>query len=113
MFLDILQFIAVIATILTGLVSLVRPMAVRGFTGLEVRGPRGITEIRSILGGAFIGAGIAPLLLKTPEAYKMLGIMYFVIAVVRAGAMMIDKSVERSNTISLIAEILFGTVLII
>jgi hypothetical protein len=112
-FLEILQLLAVVATILTGLVSLVKPHAVKGFTGLETSGPRGVTEIRSILGGAFLGVGIAPLLIKTPAAFQMLGITYLVIAIVRAVTMIIDKSVVRSNVISLVTEVMLGVILIL
>lgn len=63
-FLGTLQLIAVIATIITGLVSLIFPHKVQGFTGLIAPGGRGTTEIRSILGGVFIGLGIAVLVLK-------------------------------------------------
>jgi len=63
-----LQIIAVIGTILTGLVSLIWPLRVQGFTGLTAPGGRGITEIRSILGALFIGLGIAVFLLgNTPK----------------------------------------------
>jgi hypothetical protein len=49
--LEILKIIAAIGTIATGLFSLVRPRAIFGFTGLSAPGPRGITEIRAVLGG--------------------------------------------------------------
>jgi uncharacterized membrane protein len=111
--LKILQIIAVIGTILTGLVSLIWPLRVQGFTGLTAPGERGITEIRSILGGVFIGLGIAVFLLGTRETYQMLGIMYLVIAAVRAVSIVIDKSAEQSNTISLIAEIILGIILVL
>ena len=52
MLLQILQYIAAIVTILTGLVSLFWPLRVLGFTGLDVNGGRGVTEIRTILGAA-------------------------------------------------------------
>ena len=113
MVIKILQLIAVIATILTGLVSLINPLGVQGFTGLTAPGGRGITEIRSILGGLFIGLGIAVLLLGTRETYQMLGIMYLAIAAVRAVSIVIDKSAEQSNTISLIAEIVLGIILVL
>jgi len=48
--LKILQMLAVIGTIVTGLVSLLWPRSVFGFTGLTAPGPRGITEIRFWLG---------------------------------------------------------------
>jgi len=112
-FLGVLQIIAAILTIITGLVSMIRPLAVRGFTGLEVSGPRGITEIRAVLGGAFIGLGAAPLILGGQATFQMLGIVYLVIGAVRAITMFIDKSVVKSNIISLLAEIVFGVLLIL
>ena len=111
--LKILQIIAVIGTIGTGLVSLIAPHSVFGFTGLNAPGPRGITEIRSILGGLFIGLGIAVFLLGTRQVYQMLGIMYLAIGVVRAVSIVVDKSFEQSNFISLVVEILFGILLVL
>lgn len=113
MLLQILKYVAVIATLLTGLVSLIWPLNVQGFTGLTAPGGRGITEIRSILGALFIGLGIAVFLLGTRETYQMLGIMYLAIGVVRAVSMFLDKSVEQSNIISLVVEIIFGVILVI
>jgi len=113
MIIKTLQLIAVIATILTGLVSLVNPLSVQGFTGLTAPGGRGITEIRSILGGLFIGLGIAVLLLATRETYQMLGIMYLTLGVVRFVSIFLDKSSVQSNWISLAVEIVFGLILVI
>jgi hypothetical protein len=112
-FLKILQITAVIATVLTGMVSLIWPRNVQGFTGLTAPGGRGITEIRSILGALFIGLGIAVFLLGTSEVYQMLGIMYLTIGVVRAVSMVIDKSIEQSNIISVVVEIIFGIILVL
>ena len=111
--LKIFQIIAVIGTIGTGLVSLISPHSVFGFTGLTAPGARGITEIRSILGGLFIGLGIAVFLLGTRQVYQMLGIMYLAIGVVRAVSIVVDHSFERSNIISLVVEILFGILLVL
>lgn len=111
--LKLLQIIAVIGTILTGMLSLFWPKMAEGFTGLTAPGGRGITEIRAVLGGLFIGLGIAVFVLGTREVYQMLGIMYLAIGVVRAVSMVIDKSVERSNIISLVVEILFGVILVL
>jgi len=112
-FLEIVQIILAAATILTGLVSLVRPRSVQGFTGLSAPGPRGITEIRAVLGGGFIGLGLAPLILGAPAAYQMLGITYLVIAVARIAGIVLDKSYEGSNWISLVFEIVAGIVLLL
>jgi hypothetical protein len=111
--LKILQLIAVIGTILTGLYSLLRPESITGFTGLSPVGGRGITEIRSILGGLFIGLGIAVLVLATREVYQALGIMYLAIAAVRLVSIFVDKSSVQSNWISLAVEIIFGIILVI
>ncbi len=111
--LKILQIIAIIGTILTGMLSLFWPKMAQGFTGLTAPGGRGITEIRAVLGGLFIGLGIAVFLLGTREVYQMLGIMYIAIAAVRAVSMVIDKSIERSNIISLVVEIIFGIILVL
>lgn len=113
MVIKILQLIAVIATILTGLVSLLNPLGVQGFTGLTAPGGRGITEIRSILGGLFIGLGIAVFLLGTRETYQTLGIMYLAIGVVRFVSIFLDKSSTQSNWISLAVEIIFGVILLL
>ena len=111
--LKILQLIAVALTIVTGLVSLVAPRSVQGFTGLTAPDGRGITEIRSILGGLFIGLGIAVLVLATRETYQMLGIMYLAIAAVRAVSIFVDKSSVQSNWISFATEIVIGIILVL
>lgn len=111
--LKILQFTAVILTIVTGLISLLAPRSVFGFTGLTAESGRGITEIRSILGGLFIGLGIAVFLLATRETYQMLGIMYLAIAAVRLVSIFVDKSSVQSNWISFAAEIVLGVILVL
>ncbi len=113
MLLTILQIIAVIGTILTGLFSLIAPTKIEGFTGIRPVGGRGITEIRSIFGAVFIGLGIAALLLDTSVSYPMLGITFLTIGIVRLPSMFIDRSVEQSNIISFVIEIVFGIILLI
>jgi len=110
--LTIFKIIAALGTIAIGLLALLRPRSIKPFTGLEVPGPRGVTEVRAVLGGAFIGLGLAALLLG-PVAYQTLGITYIVIAAVRAVSMLADRSVERSNLISLASEIVLGVVLVL
>jgi hypothetical protein len=111
--LKILQILAVILTIVTGLVSLLWPRSVQGFTGLAAPGPRGITEIRSILGGLFIGLGLAVLVLGTREVYQTLGITYLAIAVVRLVSIFVDTSSVQSNWISLVTEVVLGILLVL
>lgn len=113
MFIRVLQTLAAIGTAMTGLVALILPATIKGFTGLSADGGRGITEIRSAIGGFFLALGLAPLFLRDPVAYRMLGIAYLVVAVVRFIFMFVDKSVESSNIISLATEIVFGVILIL
>jgi hypothetical protein len=108
----IAKIIAAIATALTGVLALVKPTAVYGFTGLIADGPRGISEIRSIFGGLFIALGIAPFLFGE-SAYQVLGFGYLAIAAVRLISIIIDHSTASSNWISLAIEILFGLILIL
>ena len=112
MVLTVLQIVGAVATILTGLVSVFFPRAVFGFTGLNAPGQRCISEIRSVLGGLFVGVGAAPFILQDQAAYQMLGIMYLAIAAVRLVSIFVDKSFEQSNIISLVVEIVFGVVLL-
>jgi hypothetical protein len=108
----ILKMIAALATIATGMLALAKPAAAYGFTGLTSNGVRGVSEIRSIFGGLFIGLGIAPFFLGA-VAYQMLGIGYLAIAVARAFSIVFDKSYAQSNMISLVIEIVLGIILVL
>jgi hypothetical protein len=109
----ILQIIAAAGTIATGIVSLIWPNSVRGFTGLEPIGGRGITEIRAVLGAFFIGLGAAALAINSQDAYRVLGIAYLTVGLVRLVSMFVDRSVVQSNIISLVVEIIFGVILVL
>lgn len=110
---SVLRIIAAAGTIATGLLALIKPKSIYGFTGLRAEGGRGITEIRAIFGGLFIALGSAALYFRSTDAYQMLGITYLGIFLVRVISMFIDDSVERSNIISLGAEIIFGVILVL
>jgi hypothetical protein len=79
---------------------------------LNAEGARGVSQIRSIFGGLFIGQGIAPLILGT-TAYLMLGIGYMAIATARTFSIVFDKSYAQSRLISLGKEIVLGVILVI
>ena len=110
---QILKIIAAIGTILTGVVSLVWPSKVQGFTGLTANGGRGITEIRTILGALFVALGAAALYFNIPATYQMLGITYLTMAIIRGISIFVDKSAEPSNIISVVAELAFGIILVL
>lgn len=112
--LQALKVVSAVLTVATGLLAAIRPSAIPGFTGLQVAGPRGVTEIRSIFGGLFIGVGAYPLVVDEPATYVMLGVMYLTIGAARLMSMLIDGSLsETSNLVSLVVEIVLGTVLIL
>ena len=113
MFLTVLKMIAALGTLATGVLGIVRPAALTGFTGLSPVGGRGLTEMRVSLGAVFAGLGLAALLFNAPDTYRLLGLMYLAMAVVRAPAILIDKSAEPANLISLAVEILIGVILVI
>lgn len=112
-FLLVLKIIAAVATIATGLLCALRPQSVTDFIGLTAPGVRGVSEIRAIFGGAFIGLGAIPLALNSPLAYQMLGGVYLFIAVTRALSIVLDKSYAQSNLISLGLEGVCGVVLVL
>ena len=107
-----LQIIAAIGTILVGLYALIAPKKIDGFTGIKAIGRRGISEVRSIFGGTFIGMGAAPFILGN-QAYATLGVVYLAIAAVRAVSVVVDKSRAQSNLISLAIEIVFGVLFLL
>ena len=69
--------------------------------------------MRTILGALFVGLGVAALYFNIPETYQMLGITYLVMAVVRAISIVVDKSMVSSNVISVVAEAVFGIILML
>ena len=107
-----LQLIAAIGTILTGLYALFAPTKIDGFTGIKAIGRRGISEVRAVFGGTFIGLGAAPFVLGN-QAYATLGVVYLAIGVVRAVSVVVDKSRAQSNLISLAVEIVFGVLFLL
>jgi hypothetical protein len=113
MIVQALQIVAALGTIVTGLIALIWPRSIGGFTGLHVQDGRSTTEIRAALGGFYVGLGTVPLVLNAAAAYQMLGITYLVVSVVRAISMFVDRSVDSSNVISLVVEIVFGVILLL
>jgi hypothetical protein len=109
----ILKYVAVVVTLLTGLYSLVAPRKIKGFTGLEASSPRATSEIRSVMGGTFIGLGLAALLFPVREVFLTLAIAYAAIGLIRLVTIFLDKATEKSNWISLATEILLVVVLVL
>src|SRR4030042_3363779 len=107
-----IKVIAALATAATGVLALVKPEAAYGFIGLTASSVRGVSEIRAIFGGLFIALGLVPLFFGA-TAYRMLGIGYLAIAVVRLFSIFFDKSFAQSNWISLAIEVVFGIIFVL
>ncbi|MBM4437433.1 MAG: hypothetical protein FJ029_09400 [Actinobacteria bacterium] len=113
MLLRVLKTTGALATIGSGLVLVLKPRSVSGFTGLDPASPRGITEVRSAMGGLFTALGIAPLVYRSDAMYRALGLGYLAIAAVRAVSMLVDRSWnQRSNWLSLGFEAVFGWIML-
>jgi len=108
-----IKIIVSVATIGFGLMSIISPPAAERFTGLTAAGPRGVSEIRAVLGGLFVGLGIAALVFRTPSAFGTVGIGYLAIGVVRAASIYFDKAPTPTNWLSLGFEIAFGVLLLV
>lgn len=112
-FLDMAQLVIAVVTILMGVWGVFFPQSVESFVGLRADNGRGRTEIRAVLGGMFIGMGVAPLILQDPIAFKVLGFAYLGMVVVRAPAMFIDRAADSSNIMSAVLELAFGVLLLL
>ncbi len=112
-FIEILKIIIAVVTVGFGAFSVVFPQRAARFTGLSSEGTRGISEIRAVLGGTFVGLGLALLFFRSPGAYRTLGTAYLAIAAVRGGSIWFDRSPATSNWTSLVSEVVFGIILLI
>jgi hypothetical protein len=111
--LEVLQTIILLATAGIGVFAFVKPYLTVGFTGLAPSGVRGVSEIRAVLGGLFVGLGLAPFILGATEVFQAVGIGYLAVAAARGFSILYDRSYAQSNLISLGTEIVFGIVLIL
>ncbi len=108
-----IRVIVAVATIGFGAISIASPSAAERFTGLTAAGPRGTSEIRAVLGGLFVGLGVAALIYRTASAFGTVGIGYLIIAIVRAVSIYWDKAATPTNWVSLGFEAAFGILLLV
>jgi len=108
-----IKVIVAVATMAFGAMSIVSPAAAERFTGLAATGPRGVSEIRAVLGGLFVGLAIAVLIYRTSTAFGTLGIGYLAIGFVRAASIFADRAPTTTNWLSLAFEVVFGILLLV
>jgi hypothetical protein len=113
---QLLHILAAIITIVIGAFAVISPKAAARFVGFgEGLSARGLSEVRSALGGAFVGVGIAPFVLDNANSgFIMLGIMYLAIGMVRSISIAtLDRDMSRSNLISLASEWILAAILLL
>lgn len=89
-----LAWTAALATILTGLVLMIIPRRFMHFLGLAPRSGtnNGVSEVRGPLGGAWVGFGLAAILLAQPLVYLALGFAFLVTVVGRIVSFFADRT---------------------
>ncbi|HOI62686.1 MAG TPA: DUF4345 family protein [Mesotoga sp.] len=114
MVLTIAKFIISILTATTGLYIIIRPQSYARLAGFSAGGDRGRVEIRTIMGGAFLGLGLAPVILfNYPIALTFVGVVYIFVALTRLVSLFLDRSFEFSSIMFLIVEASFGLIMVI
>ena len=89
---DALNVIASVLTIGFGLFGFLAPRYTAAALDLSpMASTMGLSEMRASVGGLFVVAGIAALVLNAPMAYAMLGFAYVGAALGRALSVMFDK----------------------
>ena len=99
-------------TLIFGVWVILAPRKALTLIGMSAEGPRGITETRVALGAIYVGSGLACLLLQEPAAFITLGLTYLVMALVRAVAIVLDRSADGSNWASLGIEAVLAALLV-
>ena len=100
--------IAAVLLMLLGAASLLFPKTMAAFVGLEPIAPVGISEVRSTLGGFFLGLGTTCLWLQSTDAFTVLGVASLGAAMVRLLSSLVDHSITIKNMGGVVAEALLG-----
>jgi hypothetical protein len=112
--LTIVKFIISTLTAITGLYIIIRPQSYARLAGFSAAGERGRVEIRAIMGGVFLGLGLAPVILfNHPIALTFVGVVYLFVALTRLISLFLDRSFESFGIVFLLVEAGFGLIMVI
>lgn len=89
------------------------PRRVAEWLGLGVKGPLGVSEIRATYGGLFLGLGLFCLLLGQPVLFRMLGVGWLLIALVRLLSMVLQRQMDRDHVLAFTVEMLVAWLLLL
>jgi len=104
---EIIKVLVALASVIFGIVSLWRPVAVANAAFLDADTPRGRAEIRASWGGMFIGLGLIVIVLNSYDAYLVFAAAYAATALVRIiGAIQNPKLITRGFYIILAFEVI-------
>lgn len=99
-----LPIVASIVLLALGILGLLAPHTVAGLVCIKPSAPMGVTEIRVVYGGIFLGAGAAALYFQEQPMFTMLGLVLGLAALVRLISMWPDRSLSVKNGGSVIGE---------
>lgn len=103
-----------ILTALIGAYIVIKPESYADISYFKAEKGRGKTEVRAIMGGTFVGLGVAPLILfNSPVVFSFLGIVYLFVALTRLVSLFVDKSFGFTNIMILLVEVTFGLIMVI
>lgn len=94
---EVLKLVFVLMTGAFGLLAILQPVRVAQAALLNVDTPHAAAEIRASWGGLFTGLAVAALLLRSQDAYMVLGLAYLLVAGVRAGTWIFNRSLMNRS----------------
>lgn len=89
---ELLKLVFVLITGAFGLLAILQPVRVAQAALLSADTPHAAAEIRASWGGLFTGLALAALLLRSQDAYTVLGLAYLLVAAVRAGTWLLNRN---------------------
>lgn len=102
---DILNTVAMLATIAFGAIGWLKPRYTMDKLDLATAGSElGLSEIRAANGALFVGLGVAALAIQAPIAFAMVGFGYLGAAIGRLSSLILDKSMQSTSIIFFVAE---------
>lgn len=110
-------YVAAVFTVLIGTAGLVAPRRTARMIGLSLDGALGeklaLSQFRATLGGFFVFAGAAVLVLQERPAALVLGLAWLGTAAGRAVSVVVDRSVAPRNIGEGVGEVVLGLLLVL
>ena len=103
-----LAFLTAIVSILAGLALMLMPRRMGYIVGITYRkdGPDGLSEVRGAFGGAWVGLGVACILLAQPFSYFTLGLAFVGAVIGRVISVIFDRALNLHCLIVTVIEVL-------